>query len=89
MGRSEDANPLFEQAIEIDRRQLETVLDPNEKAKLTWSIARILSYSGDKEGAIKQAHKAKVVNISRELRLNIENWINKLTNNASISLGIY
>ncbi len=89
MGQSEDANTLLEQVIEIDRRQLETVLDPNEKSKLTWSIARTLSYSGDKEGAIKQDHKAKVMNISRELRLKIENWINQLTNNASLSLEIY
>ena len=71
------ANAEFKQAIEIDKRQLESVSNQNAKAQILWSIAKTLKALGDTSAAIDTAQQARFKATSAQLQEELDIWIKK------------
>jgi tetratricopeptide (TPR) repeat protein len=75
---SDRADAKFNQAIKVDKQQIELVSNQNAKAKLLWSIAKTLAARGDISAAIDTAKQARSKAISAQLHQQLDTWIKTL-----------
>lgn len=83
LGQNERADAKFNQAIEIDRRQLALVSSRNEKSKLLWSISKTAEARGDVATAIVKAEQARAMAVTAQLRRILAKWIKTLESKSS------
>jgi len=75
--RRDEANRLFDKAIELDRDRLFEVKVPATEAKVRWSLAKTLFAKGETEEALKQLLQASDITPYRKTRHRIHRWLSQ------------
>ncbi len=87
LGRKQEAEAAFVQAIRTDLARLERVRDAGDEVLVRWSLAKTLLASGSSEAAWQQAMMARGLARDRSTQFQIEEWIRKDLNEAFAKPG--
>ena len=68
LGHREQSISLYDEAIDVDRKNLDATSDLREKSKILMSIARTLEAKGDVDGALETAKQAEALAPSARVR---------------------
>lgn len=72
------ADTIFKQVMELNQQQYESSSDPDEKARLLWSMAQSKEARGHIRPAIEMVEQAKEMAKSNHLKEELRRWKNSL-----------